>query len=286
MFPSLFEIPFLDRPLSSFGLMVALGFLLAATVFQRLGLRDSKDPETDADKLSRLPVWILVGIFAGARLFYVAVEIGQGSAVGQSYVDSPWRVIAVWEGGLVMYGGVVGGLIGGVWCCAKHGISARRFVDEGMASAWVGLTIGRIGCFLVGDDYGRVVPERFRDLPFPITVHVPEPLPEHSLFGAANAGEVLWATQIWMSLNALWLALFAIWFLRRRKYYGQGTLVLVVLYAITRGTIEFFRGDEVRGLWFGGALSTSQLISVVAAIVAVALLAKNRGRTDPALARA
>ncbi len=284
MFPSLFEIPGLGRPLSSFGLMVALGFLVAAWVFQRLGVRDSDDPERDAERLSHLPVWILIGIFAGARLFYVAVELGQGTPVGKSYLESPWRVFAVWEGGLVMYGGLAGGLVGGLWCCAKYGISARRFVDEGLAAGWVGLSIGRVGCLLVGDDYGRVVPAAYRDLPFPITLRVPDPLPEHSLFGAENAGEVLWATQAWMSLNALAIALFTIWFLRRRRYYGQGALLLVALYAVTRGTIEAFRGDSVRGLWLDGAFSTSQAISAVAALVAVGLLVRNRGRTDPALA--
>jgi hypothetical protein len=51
------------------------------------------------------------------------------------------------------------------------------------------------------------VPAEYATLPFPVVLHVPNPLPEHSLFGAENAGQVLWATQVWMSLNGFLLAL-------------------------------------------------------------------------------
>ena len=105
-----------------------------------------------------------------------------------------------------------------------------------------------------------------------------------SLFPAALAGETLWCTQLWMAFNALMLGLIGLWLLKRRRYFGQAAVTLLCLYAVTRFTIEAFRGDELRGVWFGGALSTSQLISVVGLIVGVGLLVKLRGRRDPALA--
>ena len=90
-----------------------------------------------------------------------------------------------------------------------------------------------------------------------------------------DKGQVLWATQPWMSANALLIALFGVWFLRRRRYPGQVALLIVLIYSITRFAIENFRGDAVRGTWFGGALSTSQIVSVAAGLVALALLVKN-----------
>jgi prolipoprotein diacylglyceryltransferase len=94
-----------------------------------------------------------------------------------------------------------------------------------------------------------------------------------------------------MSANALILFFVGLAILKRRRYAGQVSLWSLVLYSITRFTIEGFRGDSIRGVWFGGALSTSQLVSVVTAVVASALLVKNRARVDappstPANARA
>jgi phosphatidylglycerol---prolipoprotein diacylglyceryl transferase len=134
---------------------------------------------------------------------------------------------------------------------------------------------------MVGDDFGAVVPEALQHLPFPITVTVPDPLPEGSLFGSANAGQVLWGTQMWMSFNALILGFIAWRILKKRRYTGQVTLWALLIYSITRYTIENFRGDEIRGLWFGGILSTSQLISIVAGLFALVMLVRCRHQTDP-----
>jgi phosphatidylglycerol:prolipoprotein diacylglycerol transferase len=290
MHPYLFSIPlpFLEEPfhLRSFGVLVACGFLFGAHVLQRLVARYGDDPEGDPERVSAVLMWILIGVFGGARLMYVTVEILRESPVGQSYLEDPLSILFFWEGGLVMYGGLAGGILAGVLKGRAVGLRVVHVLDMAMVATFAAQAIGRVGCLMVGDDYGRRVPEAYRDLPFPITVHVPDPLPEGSLFGAANAGEVLWATQAWMSLNALLLALVAYWLFRRRAYPGQTTLLVVLLYAIGRYSIEVFRGDEVRGMWFDGAMSTSQLISVAGGLAALVLLVRNRGRReDPPRAR-
>jgi phosphatidylglycerol:prolipoprotein diacylglycerol transferase len=274
MHPILFELPG-GFPVRSFGVMLALGFLLGSWIFSRLVARHSTDPERDVARYSAVPVWVLIGIVVGARLMYVVVEILKGSGTGSSFLAKPWTILMVWQGGLVMYGGMFGGLVGGWLCARRHKIPIWHGTDIGLTAGWFGLAIGRIGCLLVGDDYGKVVPERFRHLPFPITLRVPDPLPAHSLFEANDKGQVLWATQPWMSANALLIALFGVWFLRRRRYPGQVALMIVLIYSITRFAIEHFRGDAVRGTWFGGSLSTSQIVSVATGLTALALLLKN-----------
>jgi phosphatidylglycerol:prolipoprotein diacylglycerol transferase len=159
-------------------------------------------------------------------------------------------------------------------------VRALHALDMALVSAFFAQAIGRVGCLMVGDDFGKEVPAEYADLPFPIVVHVPDPLPEGSLFGLENAGKTLWATQTWMSLNALLLAFVALAILRRRRYTGQVTLWTVALYAVGRYTIEAFRGDAIRGLWFDGAMSTSQLISAIGGSVALVLLVMNRRRSD------
>ncbi|HVS17422.1 MAG TPA: prolipoprotein diacylglyceryl transferase family protein [Planctomycetota bacterium] len=276
MHPILFELPG-GFPVRSFGVLLAAGFRLGSWIFSRLVARFSNDPERDLAVYGALPLWILVGIVVGARAFYVVVELAKGGPTGQGYLADPLSMLAVWQGGLVMYGGLIGGLIGGMWCARRQGIPLWHAVDLGLVAGWFGLAVGRVGCLMVGDDYGAVVPARWRDLPFPITLRVPDPLPVHSLWGAANAGEVLWATQPWMTLNAVAIGCLGLWLLGRRRYPGQVSLVIVLVYALTRSTIEAFRGDEVRGTWFDGAISTSQLISIVAGTLALALLWRLRG---------
>lgn len=282
MHPILFHIPGLEFPIRSFGVMLATGFLVASWIIGRFAARYGDDPKGDPLRFSRITVWVLVGIVIGARLMYVIVEIARGSNVGHEFVSSPLKIFAVWEGGLVMYGGMFGAIVGGTWCAHREKMRVLHVFDLGMVGGFIGQAIGRVGCLLVGDDYGRVVPEKFRNLPFPITLRVPDPLPEGSLFGIENTGKVLWATQPWMSIKALIVAFVAWQILKHRRYAGQVALWGLLVYAVLRTVVEAFRGDEVRGVWFGGAVSTSQIVSLATGLVVVVLLVRNRGRRDPA----
>jgi phosphatidylglycerol:prolipoprotein diacylglycerol transferase len=245
-----------------------------------LGHRYAKDPVREAPGFAAVPLWVLVGILLGARAMYVLVEVLQGSETGKAYLANPLKVFAYWEGGLVMYGGAFGGIALGLWAARKHMMRLGHALDLGLVSGMLGLAIGRIGCLLVGDDFGSIVPPEHRDLPFPITLRVPEELPPGSLFGQENAGEVLWATQPWMTANALMLFAIGLWLLRRRRWEGQVAAQILVLYAVGRYTIEEFRGDSLRGLWFDGAVSTSQLVSIVVGVVCVGVLIAGRKRDD------
>ena len=280
MHPILFKVPFFDFPITTFGLMVVLGFIAASHVFVKINLRYTSDPREWHPRLDAVPMWVLAGVILGARLMYVIVEMGQGSAVGQHFMDNPLRILFIHEGGLVMYGGAFGAILAGWFGTRRHGLPFVQCLDVGLLCAFLGLAIGRIGCLLVGDDFGSIVPEHLAHLPFPITLQVPEILPEGSLFGPGNAGQILWATQPWMSLNGLMLFGTGTWLLHRRRYVGQLSLQLLSLYAVNRYAIESFRGDSIRGLWFDGAFSTSQLISCVVFVVCVGLLVRHRGRTD------
>ena len=279
MHPILFELPG-GFPLRSFGLMVVLGFLLGSHLYGRLGRRYSADPEATAAGYASVPLWILGGILLGARGMYVIVEVLQGTEVGQGYVDDPLTVFAYWEGGLVMYGGTFGGIGLGLWAAKRHGLRLWHALDLGLTAGFFGLAVGRVGCLLVGDDFGKIVPEASEGLPFPLTIRVPDPLPDGSLFGVDNIGQVLWATQPWMSINAVLMGLVGLWMIKRRRYAGQVTLVLLVLYSVARYTIESFRGDKIRGLWFDDTLSTSQLVSIVLGTLSLALLVAWRKRSE------
>jgi prolipoprotein diacylglyceryltransferase len=220
---------------------------------------------------------------ASASLSPDELEGARRVAVGYDFVHDPLKMLMIWQGGLVMYGGLLGGVLLGVWSARKHGLDPWNSLDSGLVCGFAGLVLGRWGCLLVGDDYGRVVPEGWTDSARPIsfgnggevglaTLRVPDlewllRNPE-SLFDHELAGKTLWATQVWMSANALFIALLGYLWLRRRRHTGVPAALMLLQYAVCRCTIEAFRGDEVRGVWFGGRVSTSQILS--AALFALA----------------
>lgn len=281
MHPILFYIPGTDIPVRSFGLMVAIGFLVGSHIFGKLAARYGDDPKEDPARYSRITLWIVAGVVLGARIVYILVETIGGSEVGKDFLAHPLSMLYIWKGGLVMYGGMLGAIGLGMWAAKREKVRAIHALDLGLVAGFVGQAIGRVGCLLVGDDYGKVVPKEWQDLPFPITLHVPNPLPPESLFGIENAGKVIWATQPMMSIKALIVAFIGWQILKRRRYAGQVSLWIVLMYAILRSLVELLRGDRVRGIWFNGTVSTSQLISGVLALIAIALLLKNRNTVNP-----
>ncbi|MBI1381597.1 MAG: hypothetical protein GC161_10985 [Planctomycetaceae bacterium] len=285
-------------PLRSFGVMVALGFLIGSQwLWPRLLRRYGLEPSQDALRCQAVAFWILVGVLVGGRAMYVIVELfrylagstGENS-FGARLAERPWEAIYIWKGGMAMYGGFAGAVLFGVWSARKNGLDVATGLDTGLTAGFLGQAIGRVGCLLVGDDYGRVVPPAWRDAPFPVTITVPDlawlKANTESLFDHELAGQVLWATQPWMSAKALILLGIGLWLLPRRRYRGQVALVLLLGYGILRFLVEMFRGDAVRGLWFDGAISTSQLISIPLVLGAGFLLWRWRGRKDPKLAAA
>ncbi len=316
MHPILFEIPGLGFPVRAFGVTVAAGIFLGIWVWGKLLGRFGDDPKNDPERGSQVAIWIVVGIIMGARLMYAAVEssrylgadLGSESmeylessergamagrisvesleaarevVVGYEFVHDPLKLILIWEGGLVMYGGMIGGILFALYGFKKHQMRIWNSLDTGMISAFVGLAVGRWGCFLVGDDFGKVVTGENAKLGFPFTLTVPDAAwmranPE-SLFGLELAGKTLWATQVFMRFNAVLVALLGYTVLKHRKWCGQAAAAMVIYYSISRFIIENFRGDKIRGVWFDGQISTSQLISVVGFLVGILLLVKRPG---------
>ena len=306
--------------LRTFGALVAGGILLGLWVWGKLLARYGEDPKQDPDRSSQVALWLVIGIVIGARLFYVGVEVtryltadlspaqvayldGPVDAtpdeeqveaarvrVGHDFLHDPFQVLFIWQGGLVMYGGLIGGMLFGLYGARKHGLNPWRGLDTGLTSGFLGLAIGRIGCLMVGDDYGSPVPERFVSswrpivLPNggeigPLTIQVPpqewlSKNPE-SLFDNLG-GQVLWATQPWMFLNGILLFLAGCLWLRLRLAPGVTAALLLAQYAVCRFAIEEFRGDALRGVWFGGLLSTSQIVSVLLFAGALALFVRRR----------
>lgn len=245
VYPVLFTIPGLNWPIYTFGLMFALAFFLGSLLMERLAKKYGDNPETDPQAYANLSLWVLFGIVFGARLMYCAIHPEEvtvtKSGEKASVVGIIINVLSVWNGGLVFYGGFILSFLLGLWKLKAYKLRTWHAADLVMICGFFGLGIGRIGCLLVGDDHGRICDE---SLPFPIALHVPNPLHPAALFDKELEGKTVYATQVWMMINGFGLAGIGYYILKHRKFAGQATFTMIAIYSVTRGFIEYFRGDD------------------------------------------
>jgi len=253
VWPEIFTV--FGIPPLSFGFFVAVGFLVGVQLAGRLSRKYGSDPEKDAERIPDLSWTILIGVMLGARIAYVLINLDYFSA-------NPLSILKIWEGGLVMYGGLILALILGLRKTRKLAMHPMQTADYVLTSAFLGQGIARFGCLAVGDDYGRTV-QLYADGSSPWwSVTFPDPLRPGSAFPIQLTEVPLHPTQLYMSLKAFLLFALGMWLLKRKKFHGQVACILMAGYAILRAVVEFFRGDaEARGGIFKDGLSPTDVNS-------------------------
>jgi phosphatidylglycerol:prolipoprotein diacylglycerol transferase len=255
MRPVLFRL--FGLPLYSYGAM--LGLSLVVGWFLTLGLceRDGLDRRV----MARCYLWTAAAAIVGARLLYVLTNLERFDHLGD--------LVRFDQGGLVAYGGFLGGLVGSAIYCQLNKVPLAAWADCAVPSLCTGLAITRVGCFLFGCDFG--VPWEG-----PWAVRFPAGSPAFNqqrmtgLLGPqATESLPVHPTQLYEVL--IGLGLFGVVMLARRwrRFRGQPFLVFFVGYGLLRFAVEGVRGDEQRGGLLG--MSTSQLIAVATVVGAVAL---------------
>lgn len=141
MHPILFKI--FGFPISSFGVMMAIAFLVAAWI---VGVR-LREYGIDPEYASTILLYAMAGGILGAKLYF-AIDVS--TRTGQ-----PFLTLLLSRAGITWYGGLIGGTLAVVIGTRIHGIPTRLVASCVALAAPFGQAIGRIGCFLVGDDYGR-----------------------------------------------------------------------------------------------------------------------------------
>lgn len=207
-------------------------------------------------KILDLSLYILASAILGAKLLLVLVE-------WRRYAANPRDLVEVLRSGGVFYGGLIAATGVAIWYMRKHDLPAWRIADMGAPSIALGEAIGRWGCFAAGCCYGK-------ESHGPLAVTFTDPF-AHEAVGTP-LGVPLYPTQIYLSLNALMIFLILEWVYRRKTFDGEVFWLYVLLYAITRGILETWRGDLVRGFVIPGLLSTSQFIGLLTAALAAGML--------------
>jgi len=245
MFPVLFRIGSFE--LTSFGAMMAVAALVGVWIF-RQELRRSNLPESAVDAA----VAGVLGGLVGAKLLWVI----------EHRHEEPFTQLLFSRGGLSWFGGLVGGIVAGLTVMAWRRLPVIRVLSAATPALAIGHAIGRIGCFLVGDDYGRP-----SDLPW--AVAFPKGLPPTDV--------PVHPTQLY---EAIPLAVLA-WLLIRWRRHNTPDVVVLARYLMLAGAIrfavEFLRVNAV----VLGPFTLAQLWSM-ALVVAGAALALRPGHRKSA----
>lgn len=257
--------------LHTYGLMIAIGFLVGMQLAAREARRIDVSKEGGFDQfVLDLTFWILVTSIAGARILFIVVEWND------VYAREPTKIFKIWEGGFVFYGGFLAAVGFSIYYCKRKGRSFLVVADSLIPSVALGHFFGRLGCLAAGCCWGvEVSPD------FALGVQFPDGALAHSSMvrsGVIPPGAEftphLHPVQLYESLGELGIFFILIIARSFKRFHGQVLLSYLFLYPILRTTLESIRGDKERGEYplLGLTVSTSQIISVLIALVAISLV--------------
>ena len=271
MLPILFEIG--GFKVTSFGVLIALSFLAGGWMLARALKQQGQDPEVAWD----LAGWAAICGILGAKFYYLILHFSDTAM-------DPWAALLS-RSGLVWYGGLIGGSLGVLFRLYQLKLPVWKVADAVAPALAVGYAIGRVGCFLVGDDYGGPSNAPWA-VAFPqgappstagnlraFGVEVPAGTPDSAVLAVHPTQ--LYETGMTLIILAILLRLRP----RLASTPGQLFFVWLALAGVERFIVEIFRAKDDRLL---GAFSVAQLISVLLIAIAVAFSYALRRSTAPA----
>ncbi len=214
--------------LRSYGLLVSTGLMTGILITLYL----AKKEKFDLNHILDMSLLTILASIVGARIFYVI-------QFWSSYASNWWKVFAIWEGGLVFFGGLILGLLSLVVYMKIFKLPYWKVLDMAAPGTILGYGIGRIGCFLNGCCEGAIC-----NLPW--AVRFPE------IEGLRHP------TQLYATFAAVLIFSFLAWYWKRRRFDGEVFLFSIVLYSLYRFINEIFR---VNPIYFG--FSAAQWLSIL-----------------------
>jgi phosphatidylglycerol---prolipoprotein diacylglyceryl transferase len=248
MYPKLFDL----GPLTvyTYGVLLAAAYLLGL----KLAMVRAAKRGLDANRVLDLGIYIIISALIGAKLLLLITDF-------RAYMANPRELLTIVRSGGVFYGGLILAVVVALIYIRRIGLPLWTTCDVFAPGIALGHVVGRFGCLFAGCCYGRPT-----TLPWGITFT--------DRFALENVGTPLnvplHPTQLYEA-GAEFLILMILLFTERkgRPFAGRTFWIYMLLYAISRFIIEFFRGDERGNV---GMFSTSQFISLLLAPLAVAML--------------
>lgn len=270
--------------LSPHGIGSAGGFLAGAALLLREVRRRA---DLDEQVVVRALTWAAVGAIVGARLDYVVSH--------PSDWESVWEALALWEGGLALFGGFIGGVAAALPILLRAKVHLPRFLDAAAPGFALGVVIGRIGDIVIWDHLGDVATGPWRAIGFTIkegydlapgfepSPAVPLPANETCVSALADgtrfyAGCTYHQPALYDLAGALLLLGLLLWLRRRARYRaGVGILTWGAWYGTQRFTIDFTRSIDERIGGLTGTQWLAALLAVVSVTTLVVIAVRKRG---------
>lgn len=241
-------------PINWYGLGWAAAFLTGWWLTRRWAGRYGIARERIEDLL----LWVLFGAMAGARLYFIV----QNDPI--AYLREPWRILAIWEGGLAFFGGLFGGILAAYMYTRRHGVRFARAADLFAPAIAIGAASGRIPCGLAGMDYGTATHLPWGVVYTHLDAYAPlDGVPRHPVQFYEMAGDLAIAA--------------ALVRLRGRLPEGGLFLLYLILFGALRFGLFFVRGD-VPAVAFGLTNAHWTALAIIAVAVPVLLWMTQRSR--------
>ena len=228
-----------------YGIIIAVGFVLAVVYM----MYRSKDFGVTSDDTLDLVLWTVpIGVIC-ARLYYCIFY-------WELYADNPISVLYIWEGGLAIYGAVIGGAVTVLIVSKVKKIKTGVFLDLASMGVLIGQIFGRWGNFMNREAHGSVTDSFFK----------------MGLVDAAGQVTYYHPTFLYESVWNL-VGFIGIHFLskKKRKFDGEVFLLYIGWYGLGRAWIEGLRTDSL--MLFSTGIRVSQLVAIVSFVAAAAVLA-------------
>jgi phosphatidylglycerol:prolipoprotein diacylglycerol transferase len=258
-----------------YGIIIVLAMLVAANVSARLADVDGRNPEHIWGALT----WAIIPGIILARLWFVTFPPETGGLTAADYYSNFFDLnngaIAIWSGGLSIFGAVIGGFLGAYIYFRRNGLAVPAWLDIAAVGLPLGQAIGRWANYINQELYGTVttlpwgiqIDSANRVFPFESTVEYPV---SETLFHPLFLYESLWSFVAFIVLLNL--------FLRQRKTMTPGNIFLIYLmqYSVIRFLLEFLR-LEVSVV---GGFNLSQVVTAIVFVVAAGLFFTRRSSTE------
>lgn len=243
-----------------YGIIIALAMLLGIS----LATKEAQKMGLEEDTMTDMALWAIPIGFIGARLYYVLFK-------WEYYLQNPNEIIAIWNGGIAIYGGLIAGGLAVYWFARRKKMPLTLLLDIVAPSVLLAQSIGRWGNFINQEAHGGPVTRQFLENLY---------LPEFIINQMNINGTYYHPTFLYESLWSL--VGFALLLLLRNKnqFLRQGEVALsyVIWYSAGRFFIEGMRTDS---LWIGDFLRVSQGLSLVLFVAALGVLMYRRYYTYP-----
>ncbi len=236
------------------------GFFTAVAVLVAvwLGLRRAEAMGLVGPAVGSVAIGAVAGGLVGARLFYLFDHPSQ--------LTRPADLLAIWRGGIAVYGSFLGGIVGGLIAARGSGLPVWRGLDAGAPAMLIGQMIGRLGCLSNGDAWGKPTGGSWGIM----YLNANDLLPRQLLGVPTHPYPIYEIAAVALLLGLLWMGR------KRLRAPGEIFLVAAVGYAVIRFGLTFFRQESVI-LW---GLQEAQLVALGTGIVAIALLFARKAKRE------